>query len=107
MKLPRKEGLLDKLSPWVILRGWQSRHVEVKDGIFKYYEHQNGRMVNLGTLNFDLYCCYVSINEKNKNQFKLTFKGNDREFWFKASNELEAANWVRIIRKFTHREICF
>lgn len=32
-----------------------------------------------------------------RSQFKITFNGNNREFWFKASSKEEAANWVRII----------
>ena len=34
---PRKQGQLDKWSP-TILRGWQSRHVEINEGILKYYK---------------------------------------------------------------------
>ena len=30
-------------------------------------------------------------------QFKITFNGNNREFWFRASNRDEAASWVNTI----------
>ena len=47
-------------------------------------------MQNQGTLNFDLYCCAVTQNPKKKEQFSITFSGNEREFWFKAENEAGA-----------------
>ena len=65
MKPPRKEGTLDKYSP-ALFRAWQSRHVEINEGILKYYKQQNGKMQNQGTLNFDLYCCFVTQDAKNK-----------------------------------------
>lgn len=50
-----------------------------------------------GTLNFDLYSCTVALNGKEKSQFKITFMGNDREFFFKAKNEPEALSWMSAI----------
>ena len=88
-----KTGNLKKFSP-ALLRGWQTRHVELKDGILKYFKEVGGGMQNQGTLNFDLYCCAVTQSPKKKDQFSITFSGNEREFWFKAANEAEALQWI-------------
>ena len=88
-KPTNKTGNLKKFSP-ALLRGWQTRHVELKDGILKYYKEAGGRMQNQGTLNFHLYCCSVTQSPKKKEQFSITFSGNEREFWFKAENEAQA-----------------
>lgn len=50
-----------------------------------------------GTLNFDLYQCFVTQAESRKEQFKVTIKGTDLEFWFRAENEADAASWVLTI----------
>lgn len=63
-KPPRKEGLLDKYSPAIFI-SWQSRHVEVNEGILKYYKQVSGKMQCQGTLNFDLYCCFITQDTKN------------------------------------------
>ena len=60
----------------------------------KYYKETGGRLQNQGTLNFDLYCCFVTQSPKKKDQFSITFNGNDREFWFKAGSEAEALQWI-------------
>lgn len=57
-KPPAKEGALDKYSP-AIFKRWQTRQVELKDGIFKYSKLEKGQYQVMGTLNFDLYWCKV------------------------------------------------
>ena len=64
IKPPKKEGTLEKYSP-ALFRSWQSRHVEINEGILKYYKEVNGTMKNQGTLNFDLYCCFITLDSKN------------------------------------------
>ena len=71
--------------------------MEVEDGILKYYKEENGRMQCQGTLNFDLYQCFIEQDAGKKVQFKISFNGNSREFWFKAKTEAEAASWVAVI----------
>ena len=59
--LPLKSGNLEKFSP-ALFKRWQSRYVEIKDGIFKYYKVERAdKRECQGTINFDLYKCTVSI----------------------------------------------
>ena len=93
-KKPPKSGELQKYSP-SLFAGWQKRWVELDNGILKYYkDKKGGEMKNKGTLNFDLYFCTVTQDGRC---FKITFKNNDREFWFRASDEDEAGRWVSTI----------
>lgn len=62
-KPPRKQGIVQKYSP-AIFKSWQSRHVDVNDGILKYFKVESGELHNAGTLNFDLYHCTVTISPK-------------------------------------------
>lgn len=65
-KPPRKEGTLGKYSP-ALFKSWQQRHVVLNEGILKYYKHVGGdQMQNQGTLNFDLYCCFVTLDARHK-----------------------------------------
>lgn len=41
----------------------------------------------------EAYLCFVIVSR----QFKITFMGNDREFFFKAKNEPEALSWMSAI----------
>ena len=94
-KPPGKGGLLDKYSP-ALFRSWQTRTCEVKDRILKYSKEKNGKLEMCGVLNFDLYCCYVQ-KIAGKPQFKITFKGNEREFWFRGASEEDASAWVEVL----------
>ena len=40
-KPPKKTGALKKYSP-ALFAGWQTRHVEIKDGILKYFKDVDG-----------------------------------------------------------------
>ena len=54
LKPPRKQGMLQKRSP-ALLMGWQTREVDIHEGILKYFKQEKGQKVQCGTLNFDLY----------------------------------------------------
>ena len=95
-KPPKKVGYLHKYSP-ALLAGWQQRWVEINDGIFKYFKEVKGQKQNQGTLNFDLYRCNIILDPKKLSQFKITFNGNQREFWFKASSDQDAKAWIDVI----------
>ena len=85
-----KSGFLKKYSP-ALFKGWQKRTVQLDGGILKYFkERSNGQLENKGTLNFDLYQCIVSQDASRRDQFKITFNGNDRVFEFKAKDIIEA-----------------
>lgn len=88
-----KEGFLDKWSP-SFFKGWQKRYIVLHEGTLKYFkEESNGEQVCCGTLNFELYMCLVTQNPSKKNQFMLTFNGNEREFEFRAKSAEEADSW--------------
>ena len=97
LKPAAKTGPLQKYSPALFVR-WQNRHIEIEDGILKYFkEVDRGKYECCGTLNFDLYQCFIKHHQKKKRQFMLTMKGNEREFLFKAKNEEEAIEWIQTI----------
>jgi len=56
---PPREGMLEKYSP-AIFRRWQSRHIELRNGILKYFKEDGGKRDYSGILNFDLYQCEVT-----------------------------------------------
>ena len=57
---------------------------------------EDENLVLKGTLNFDMYQCFVEHVEKR--EFKVSINGNSREFWFRCDSETEASNWVQIIQ---------
>lgn len=73
--------------------------MEINEGIFKYFKENGNEWANQGTLNFDLYCCFVTRNPSKGEQFKITFNGNEREFWFKAKTPEEANEWINLINQ--------
>lgn len=98
VRQPPKEGILLKYSP-ALLRRWQNRVVELRAGVFKYIkEDKTGREVQ-GTLNFDLYECFVTQDKNKKKRFVITMRGSDRRFEFEAASEAETESWVQTIDK--------
>ena len=64
-KPPPRNGTLEKFSP-AIFKRWQSRHIELENGILKYFKEKNGKRDYSGILNFDLYQCFVEQTENKK-----------------------------------------
>jgi len=85
IKPPKKSGQVQKKSP-SFFAGWQDRNVTLENGILRYSKEKNGVVEILGTLNFDLYQCFVIQDPSDMAEFKITFNGNEREFLFRTSS---------------------
>ena len=51
-----------------------------------------------GTLNFDMYQCFVEKVPGEPKQFEVKLKGNDRLFRFETSDPMECKEWIETIR---------
>ena len=57
-KAGEKRGMLKKKSPKLFV-GRQQRYFEISERIFKYFKEVKGVQKCKGTLNFDIYQCFV------------------------------------------------
>ena len=97
IKPPKKSGKVQKKSP-SFFAGWQDRNVTLEDGVLRYSKEKNGVVEILGTLNFDLYQCFVTQDPSDMADFKITFNGNEREFLFRTTSAQLTTEWVKIIQ---------
>lgn len=104
-----KAGPLKKASH--LVRGiWKVKYVEIRKGIFSYYddvEHEEGQLVrkNIPLNAASLKCRPVKVNQNSLSQsggaiFELTEEGGPRRLWTANSKE-ERQAWMRAIQDAT------
>lgn len=82
----------------MIFGKWKPRYWVLKKDKFKYYG-SNQSIAHLGVIDFNKVEATVYISPEDKATFKLTVKGQPKEFIFKARNSEEADDWVNKIEE--------
>lgn len=89
------KGFLDKKQPKAFLFGkWKARYCVLKRDKFKYYLNKETEE-HLGVIDFNKVEASVYLIPDDVRTFKITINGCGKEFFFRASNSVDAKTWVK------------
>jgi thiaminase len=91
------QGVLSKKQPKAMVFGrWKDRYWVLKKDKFKYYVKSDSK--HLGVVDFNKVEASVFLLPEDRNYFKITMNGCDKELVFKANNSEIARTWVTTIQ---------
>lgn len=94
------KGYLHKKQPKALIWGkWKPRYCVLKKDKFKYYDTKES-INHLGVIDFNKVEASAHLTSQYEFGFKITVKGCDKEFIFRANNSKDAETWVK------HLEVC-